>query len=293
MIKRKNTEKLRHFIQLASAVICNGYIVGFKNHQIFRGKTKAFCVPVLNCYSCPGALGSCPIGSLQAVLGDCNNQFSFYVLGLLMLFGILFGRLICGFLCPFGFIQELLHKIPLPKIQVPKPIDNILRYLKYLILIFFVILGPLLLTNRFGIGSPYFCKLICPAGTLEGGLPLIFTNPVLKNTIGNLFFWKLSILILLILASLFIYRPFCKYICPLGAIYALFSRFSFYRLQIDQDKCTHCGACSHLCKMNAQPQEQKNMSECILCGQCKSACPQDAIHIGFQCKKQKKDSNHK
>ncbi len=118
-------------VQLISAVLINGYAVGFAKGKIFTGGTKAVCVPVLNCYSCPGALGACPIGSLQAVLGGASHRFPFYVLGLLMLFGVVLGRLVCGLLCPFGLVQELLHKIPSPKLKVPKKIDRPLRWLKY------------------------------------------------------------------------------------------------------------------------------------------------------------------
>lgn len=274
-------KKYRHLMQTISTVFCNGYLLGFQKGKIFQGKTKLSCVPVLNCYSCPGALGACPIGSLQAVLGDRNKHVSFYVLGLLMLFGILLGRLVCGFLCPFGLLQDLLYKIPLPKLKIPQGIDRKLRYLKYAILIFFVILGPLVLTNAFGIGSPYFCKLICPAGTLEGGLPLIASNPMLQKTIGTLFYWKLGILIIVVICSCLIYRPFCKYLCPLGAFYAVFNRFSLYQIEIDKEKCISCGACERVCKMQVRLTEDKDVSECIRCGACKSVCPKNAIHSKF------------
>ena len=264
-----------------SAVICNSFALGFKKGTIFQGKTKMMCVPVLNCYSCPGAVGACPIGSLQAVLGDRNYKFSFYVLGTMMLFGILFGRMVCGLLCPFGFIQDLLYKIKVPKLTVPQAIDRKLRYLKYVILAGFVVIGPLVFVNAFGMGNPYFCKLICPAGTLEGGIPLVLSNAALKKTIGKLFFWKVSILVTVILASVLTYRPFCKYLCPLGAFYALFNRFSFYQLTLDHEKCVGCGACERACKMNVRLTQGKDMSECIRCGDCRNACPKDAIKIGF------------
>ncbi len=284
-------EKIRHAIQLAAAALCNGFAAGWSKGTIFQGKSKLFCVPVLNCYSCPGATGACPIGSLQAVLGSANYSVSFYVLGTLMLFGILLGRLICGFFCPFGLIQELLHKLPTPKPKVPSRIDRPLRYAKYLILAGFVVIGPLLFTNYLGIGAPYFCKLICPAGTLEGGIPLVLANENLQKAVGWLFTWKTAVLITVLVSSSLIYRPFCKYLCPLGAIYALLNRFSFYQLQIDPDKCTHCGACERVCKMNVRISEHKDTAECIRCGACKEACPHHAIHTTFSggkksCKKE-------
>lgn len=272
-------KKMRHFIQLLATVLFNGYIAGFSNGTIFREQTKTVCLPVLNCYSCPGALGACPIGAMQAVVGDRNFKFSFYVLGTVMLFGVLFGRLICGFLCPFGFIQDLLYKIKTPKLRINEKADRYLRYLKYVILLVFVFMLPVLLTNKFGMGNPYFCKLICPAGTLEGGIPLILTNEALKKTIGALFYWKFAVLAVLIMLSVLIYRPFCKYLCPLGAMYGLLNRFSFFQMEIDKEKCVGCGKCEHICKMNVKVMQCINSAECIRCGECRASCPKNAIVI--------------
>lgn len=269
--------KFRRVIQLLSAALCNGYVTGFQEKTIFRGKTKAVCVPVLNCYSCPGATGACPIGSLQAVLGDSNYRVSFYILGMLTLFGIVLGRTVCAFLCPFGLFQELLYKIPVVKVKMPERVDRILRYLKYVILAGFVIIGPMLLTNEFGMGSPYFCKLICPAGTLEGGIPLVLSNPVLRSTVGNLFFWKMTVLVVIIICSMIIYRPFCKYICPLGAFYGLFHRFSFCQIRVEEKSCVGCGMCEKTCRMNVRISQNKDQMECIRCGECKAVCPMNAI----------------
>ncbi|MCQ2438828.1 MAG: 4Fe-4S binding protein [Oscillospiraceae bacterium] len=272
-------KKVRHMIQAAAAVFFNGYAAGFVKGKIFRGKTKAICVPVLNCYSCPGAVGACPIGSLQAVLGSRNSKFSFYVLGTILLFGVILGRAICGFLCPFGFIQELIYKIKTPKVTVPKKLDRPLRYLKYAVLIVLVIVLPLFLTNEFGMGDPYFCKWLCPAGTLEGGLPLVLMNDSLKKAIGFLFSWKVGILVVILILSVLIYRPFCKYLCPLGAFYGLFNRISFVRLAVDRDQCVECGLCEKNCKMNVPVRENINSPECIRCGECKAACPKQAISL--------------
>ncbi len=267
----------RHIIQGIWALLTNSYLAGFLYGKIYTGKLKQLCVPGLNCYSCPGALGSCPIGALQAVLGSRNFKFSFYVAGFLMLVGAVMGRFVCGFLCPFGLIQDLLHKIPFIKKIRKVPGERLLIKLKYLILLVFVILLPLYAVDILGQGSPWFCKLICPAGTLEGGLPLILLNKALRGTIGFLYLWKNIILIVIIVASVIIYRPFCKFICPLGAIYSFFNKVSLFRYRVDSTRCTNCKACARCCPMNVDPSKDPNSLECIRCGKCKKICPTDAI----------------
>ena len=210
--KRKPVKHLRLWVQVIVAAVTNGYLIGFVKGKIFTGWTKQLCVPGLNCYSCPGALGSCPIGSLQAVLGSRNYKFAFYVTGFLMVVGAVFGRFVCGWLCPFGLVQDLLYKIPFFKKLRKLPGDRWLKYLKYVILIGFVILLPLFAVDIVGQGSPWFCKYICPAGTLEGGIPLVFSNSALQAAVGWLFAWKNLLLIALILLSIPVYRPFCRYL---------------------------------------------------------------------------------
>ena len=180
----------RHTIQALWAALTNSHISGFVTGKIYTGKLKNACVPGLNCYSCPGAAGACPIGSLQAVVGSWNFKFAYYVIGFLIFVGAILGRLVCGFLCPFGLIQDLLNKIPFPKKIRTFKGDKLLRKLKYVIFLVFVILLPLFLTDIMGQGAPYFCKLICPAGTLEGGLPLVLLNKAMRGAIGWLYIWK-------------------------------------------------------------------------------------------------------
>ena len=267
----------RHTIQALWAALTNSHISGFVTGKIYTGKLKNACVPGLNCYSCPGAAGACPIGSLQAVVGSWNFKFAYYVIGFLIFVGAILGRLVCGFLCPFGLIQDLLNKIPFPKKIRTFKGDKLLRKLKYVIFLVFVILLPLFLTDIMGQGAPYFCKLICPAGTLEGGVPLVLLNQGMRSAIGWLYAWKNLLLVAIILLSVIIYRPFCKYICPLGAVYSLFQPISVFRYRVDQEACTHCGACAKICKMQVDPSKSPNHMECIRCGQCIKVCPTSAI----------------
>lgn len=277
----RNRIGTRRIVQLMAAALFNGYAIGFQKGSIYTGKSKAVCVPVLNCYSCPGALGACPVGSLQAVLGGIKSHFPFYVLGMLMLFGVVLGRLVCGFLCPFGLVQNLLHRIPVPKFAMPKKADRPARYIKYIVLLVMVVLLPAFAVTETGIRSPYFCKYICPAGTLAGGVPHLLKNPALRQAAGILFDWKLAVLLIILIASAFLHRPFCRYLCPLGAFYSLFNRFSFYQMRLDKEKCIGCGKCEASCPMAVEVTKDINSRECIRCGKCKSVCPADAISSGF------------
>ena len=283
MDKRRNVKDgKRHGIQILWALLTNSYLLGFAQGKIYRGKLKNLCVPGLNCYSCPGAVGACPIGALQAVIGNRNFKFAFYVAGFLMFVGALTGRFVCGWLCPFGLIQDLLHKIPFPKKINTFPGDRMLRKLKYVILAVFVILMPMFLVDMLGQGAPYFCKLICPAGTLEGGIPLVILNKSLRGAVGFLYVWKNVLLAAVIILSVWIYRPFCKYLCPLGAVYSVFNPISVFRYRVDKEACIHCGACAKVCNMQVNPAENANHPECIRCGQCKAVCPTQAIDSGIQ-----------
>jgi polyferredoxin len=263
-------------------VAANAGLKNFFEGTIYKGPLKNFCTPGLNCYSCPGALGSCPIGAFQSVLGSVKYNFSFYIAGFMLLYGGLFGRFICGWLCPFGLIQDLLHKMPFKKIGISSKVNDKLKYLKYLILVLFVLILPIFLTNEFGISPPYFCEFICPAGTLGGGIPLVLTNESLRSALGALFAWKMFLLILTIAAAIIIFRPFCRYICPLGAFYSLFNKISFYKYEVDKDKCTNCSACTQVCKINIEPHKNPNSTECIRCGECKTICPANAIKSSFK-----------
>lgn len=287
-MRRKREKKysgLRVSVQIAAAIFFNAWVKGYSKGRIYTGDLKVACVPVLNCYSCPGAWGSCPIGSMQAVLDSGKYKFSFYVTGIIMLFGLIFGRFICGFLCPFGLIQDLLYKIKIRKLRVKEKLDKLLRYLKYIILIVFVMLLPIFAVNDFGMSLPYFCKYICPAGTLGAGIPLVAMNRSLQNIVGLMFQWKITIMLTILVISMIISRPFCKYICPLGAIYSVFNRFSMFTLELDEIKCISCGNCAKKCPMDINPVKDINSVECIKCGVCKSVCPSKCIDFKISAKK--------
>lgn len=267
----------RRLAQLYCALLYNANLKGFLTGKLFTGNSKALCVPGLNCYSCPGAVGACPLGSLQNALANAGHGAVWYVFGLILLFGITLGRTVCGWLCPMGLIQELLHKIPTPKLRKSR-ITRVLSWLKYIVLGVFVIAYPLLYGLRHGMPLPAFCKYICPAGTLEGAVVLLShpENSGLFAQLGILFTRKFVILLAIGLACIFCYRSFCRFLCPLGALYGLFSRFALTGVKVDPNRCSGCGACVRNCPMDVRRVGDR---ECISCGACMNHCSQGAISI--------------
>ena len=271
--------RFRGLIQAGAVLLTNLHLPNFLKGGIYQGKGKAVCVPGLNCYSCPAASGACPIGSFQAVVGSSKFNFSYYITGFLILLGVLLGRFICGFLCPFGWFQELLHKIPTKKISTKKL--KPLTCIKYAVLLFMVVLMPMLITNDVGMGDPFFCKYLCPQGVLEGAIPLAAVNSGIRAALGALFSWKLGILITVIVLSVVFYRPFCKWLCPLGAFYALLNKVSLFGMKVDKHKCVSCGKCAKACKMDVDVTKAPDHTECIRCGMCVRACPTKAVSFRY------------
>ena len=283
--------RFRGWMQAAATLLTNIHLPNFFKGTLYRGDAKTVCVPGLNCYSCPAATGACPIGSLQAVIGSSKFSFSYYIVGILILFGVLLGRFICGFLCPFGWFQELLHKIPCKKFSTKKL--KPLTYLKYVILLVMVILLPALAVNDVGMGDPFFCKYLCPQGVLEGAIPLSIVNSGIREALGDLFTWKFCVLVTVVILSVLFYRPFCKWLCPLGAIYGLMNKVSLCQMKVDKHKCVSCGKCAKACKMDVDVTKTPNHTECIRCGMCIRACPTKAVRYryGFGTGKDKAAAN--
>lgn len=274
----------RRWVQILSTVVLNAYVPAFFTGTIVRAPSKGICIPVLNCYSCPAAVAACPIGALQHAMATLRAkasvgeyQLGLYALGSLGMVGSLVGRFPCGWLCPFGLLQELLHKIPGPKIRIPR----FLNYLKYLVLALTVFILPILLLDAFGYGDTWFCKWICPAGTLEAGLPLAAANGAVRAQLGWLFVWKVALLVAFIGWMIVSMRPFCRTICPLGAILGLFNRISLLRLSVDATNCTSCNDCDRSCPVGLDVRRQPNSPDCIRCLKCVKACRQGCLGYEF------------
>lgn len=264
----------RKLIQLYSALLLNANVKGFTSGVIYQGNVKNLCAPGINCYSCPGAVSACPLGSLQNALTGANKSTAFYIFGIILLYSILAGRWICGWLCPFGLIQELFYKIKTPKLKKSK-LTRVLSYMKYVFLVFFVFIVPLLYSLR-NVPVPAFCKYICPAGTMEGALGLLSNkvNDSFLRMLGPIFTWKFFLMVSIVVGSIFIYRIFCRFFCPLGALYGLFNKISILGIKLEKPKCVDCGKCISKCKMDIK---HVGDIECISCGECIDVCPTKAI----------------
>lgn len=277
----------RRIIQLITAFVYNADIRGFLTGSVSKSYGKNMCVPGLNCYSCPGAVAACPLGTLQNSIA--SGKFPFFVTGILLFFGVIFGRVVCGFLCPFGLLQELFEKCGrgLRRIfRMPERrkfggtlIPSISRkatLLKYAVLLALVVVLPLASFFRNGLGSPYFCAWICPAGTLEAGIPLVLANEAIRSAVSAVFLRKAVLLAAFVVWAFSVYRPFCRYICPLGAFYSFFNRIALSGVAVDAEKCTDCGKCTAVCRMDVRA---VNDRECICCGECIPVCPVQAISL--------------
>ena len=262
--------------QVLSTILQNGYFPAFINVGLYQGVLKGFCTPGLNCYACPGAFLSCPIGALQHFA--VRQQFPFFVVGFLGLVGMGVGRMVCGWICPFGLLQDVMKKISRKVMALPRWMGK----LKYVSLVLVAIALPYFL------GEPWFSKL-CPAGGIQGAMPWAVVgaseSPLLegfdvRSMIGSLFWVKMAILALFLVAMVFVKRPFCRTFCPLGAIFSLFNRISFVRLQVNADACDACGFCEAVCPVDLKAYKEVDSAECIKCLECVK-CPAGAVSVRY------------
>lgn len=264
---------MRRIIQILSFVINNSFLAAFWKRSIYQGPAKTLCVPILNCYACPLATTTCPIGTLQHFIAI--KAFPYYVLGVFGIVGMFLGKWACGWLCPFGLFQDLLYKIKSRKVKMIR----IFNYLKYVVLVALVIVIPIL-THEL-----WFCKL-CPQGTLEGGLPIAFAflGEQLRSQVltSPLFYLKIFILISVLALSVFIKRFFCRTMCPLGAILGFFNHISLLKMRVRETKCNECNLCRIVCPVDINIYDDPNSFECIRCMECKKACVRNAIEWGWK-----------
>jgi ferredoxin-type protein NapH len=272
-MKRKKRRVAPHRIgQIIASIITLGHAPALWTGNIYQGPLKSACVPILNCWGCPLSLFSCPIGALQHFFN--LHLFPFYIVGFFGVIGMLVGRMVCGWLCPFGMLQDLLFKIKSLHWKLPPW----MTYIKYAVLV--IVAGIIAWITR----EPWFCKS-CPAGILEAGIPLVLADRGgdIRSLVGWLFWSKVAFLTIVVALSIPVKRFFCRVFCPVGAIYSLFNRFSLVHLSIEKEKCKHpkCGVCVVICPMDINIYDNPNQKECIRCLECVHHCPNIAINMNF------------
>jgi ferredoxin-type protein NapH len=248
----------RTAVQVAAALVLNSYVT-----QRFTGGIPC---PALNCYACPAAAFACPIGSIQHFVG--RRKIPLYVLGVVALVGALIGRASCGWFCPFGWFQELVYKLPTPKLRLP----NRFNWTRYVALAVLTVVIPFITRE------PWFCKL-CPAGTLEAGIPVVLLDMGVRHLVGALYWIKLGILAAFLAWMSATRRPFCRWMCPLGALWSPFNPVSSFRLEVDQETCIRCDRCQAVCPVDICVYEDPGSGACIRCLQCVRVCPVDCISV--------------
>jgi len=256
--------KNRIFHQIFGFLAANPFLKNFFDGSLYQGSLKKFCLPVLNCYSCPAASTSCPIGSLQQMISYFKYNFSFWVIGIIGTAGITSGRWFCGHVCPFGSFQDLMNKLSKKNFHIHK----YFRFIKYIALVVFVILIPLIFKKT------AFCSYLCPAGSLEAGLTLVWFNDFY---LGLLYYWKIFILIIFTGSSVFFRRPFCNTTCPLGLLLGFFNKISFFSIKVVENKCIKCDKCYDICPSDIQIYKNDKSIECVRCYDCINVCPTNAI----------------
>jgi len=260
MLRRLSIRTKRLYAQIAAAIITNSFFLA--------PVLKYVPCPSLNCYACPLAAFACPVGTLQhfVIIG----LFPFLLLGFLAIVGLFVGRWACGYLCPFGLLQDLLAKIRRAKPILPEW----LSWGRYLSLLILTLALPAL------VKEPWFCKL-CPAGTLEAGLPIVgqaFTKVKILGQysqfwgmVGWLFLVKLVLMAGFFVASIIYRRPFCQTACPLGAIFGLFNRVSLLQLSYDRS-CEARADCRKICPVGIDIRKDPSSPDCVRCMEC-TVCP--------------------
>ncbi len=227
------------------------------------------CAPVFHCYACPLATFACPVGVIAQF--TALHLFPFLAIGLILSLGALLGSIICGWMCPFGLLQDLAAKIPIPRFKIPQWMG----YGRYIVLLGTVILIPYIWGSEH---SLFICR-VCPIGAIEGAGPDIVTAAANGSEIVWPNALKMTITIVVVVAMFVSIRPWCRVLCPLGAIFGFMNRFSLFSMNLKESNCTQCGHCHTLCTYGVEPEKDSNSDNCIRCLEC-TKCKPGALQSG-------------
>lgn len=283
------------------------------NTNLWAFASERFCLPVMNCEACLLAWLGCPVGMMGRSLAVL--EFPVVVVGSLVVIGLTMGRFLCGWVCPLGFLQDLLHKIPFPKVKLPR----FAPYVKYAVLALSVMAVPLWLAlgpapepetewdmlsaedralfseeealdlkEQYVVHEPplkenpyFFCNL-CPTAAIQVVIPAMVAEGGVFLDRGRII--RFSILAAVLLLAALNHRSFCKVLCPIGALIAITNKLTFHRIKLDPEACISCKKCNKDCPMDVPVMESQERgravnrhAECIGCLTCEETCPTRAI----------------
>ncbi|MBD3350271.1 MAG: 4Fe-4S binding protein [Candidatus Lokiarchaeota archaeon] len=222
-------------------------------------------------------LGGTPntIAPIQQILASIKmgSPLQIIIPFLLMLLGLLLtslfiGRLFCGFACPLGALQEMVSRINYKsdiksqkhrkkwRLEIPKKYTKTIRWLFFVLIIFLFSIWNIAVIQML---NPFVGFSIIQNPEIH-----IYSIPVIS-------------LMVIMIASIFVYRPWCRLLCPYGALSSLFSRFSKYELS-RTDACTNCGLCEKICPTK-EAEVNADKSECYFCRRCIEVCPHEALRL--------------
>jgi len=210
---------------------------------------------------------TCALGALQSMLANREIHFSLLLsASFFILLAIFLGRAFCGWICPQGLISEGGDKLRTRFFKSSCKPDSLQRYHvgRNFLLSF---LGAGLLAT-FLIGIPIICY-ICPIG--------IICRELLQGTMLYKIGGEIVVVMIIFAADVFVARRgWCRYICPVGAFYSLFSMFAM-KIKRDKYSCVKCGTCQRICSMGNAPMKDEIVKTCISCGDCIDKCPEGAL----------------
>ncbi|MBD3191992.1 MAG: 4Fe-4S binding protein [Candidatus Heimdallarchaeota archaeon] len=297
VLEAMNARKVRLFrwlVQIFSFVLINGGLIGLG--WIFLP------LPINQPAAAPFTTIVGGFDVFQEMIS--NGVFPFLVFGISLLIGGIFGRMLCGWVCPFGFFQDIMKLVPVKKWKISKPLNKGLRDIRSVIFWCVIIVtgfvGYRELINEpidFGVFQNQPWTPFNPAATL---FVMFFYMVFWKHYPGGtedfkigdwrfMFYFRIILLLVFVGLSIFIPRFYCRYICPIGYVMGYTAKYSLIGIARNPARCTRCGACEDMCEAVSMQvpildysYERVRDTNCINCGACLDACPHGAIYFKFK-----------
>ncbi|MCF2144389.1 MAG: 4Fe-4S binding protein [Candidatus Heimdallarchaeota archaeon] len=295
-INSRKVRLIRWLIQIASFLLVNGGLIGVN-----------WSLGILPINQPVGAPFTTVLGAFdvfQAIFS--GGLFPFLVFGVTLIIGGLFGRMLCGWVCPFGFFQDLLRLIPVKKLKISKPLNKGLRDIRAVIFWGVILVGSFVgykelinqsVAENFGVFAQQPWTPFNPAATL---FVMFFYMIFWKQYPGGsedfaagdwsfMFYFRIVILLVVIGFSIFIPRFYCRYVCPIGYAMGFTAKYSLIGIARNPARCTRCGECEAMCERTAMQvpildysYQRVRDANCTNCGNCLDACPHGAIYFKFK-----------